>query len=199
MPRKQKGKGVYQKAVNVITRNKNPLKDGERHPILYTEKGFMPGSYMGPGTDLLRKIKNDVKPVSKSDKTAQAHDLRYTLAKSPDDVRAADKRMIEVLDRIQKEKGDYRFNIYQGKIGIKTKMALEDKLGLRPDYFTTFGNNYEPGDVKILEDKLNQLEMEGYGKKKKSAWLTHVAKYRAKHPDKSYKDCLIEAKKSYKK
>ena len=30
-------------------------------------------------------------------------------------------------------------------------------------------------------------------------WLAHVKAYRAKHPNKSYKECLKEAKKTYKK
>jgi len=33
----------------------------------------------------------------------------------------------------------------------------------------------------------------------KNPWLDHVAKYREKHPDKSYKDCLHEAKETYKR
>jgi hypothetical protein len=35
--------------------------------------------------------------------------------------------------------------------------------------------------------------------KKINAWLEHVKKYRQEHPDKPYKECLQEAKKTYKK
>lgn len=30
-------------------------------------------------------------------------------------------------------------------------------------------------------------------------WLEHVAMYRKMHPNKSYKECLMDAKKTYKK
>ena len=32
-----------------------------------------------------------------------------------------------------------------------------------------------------------------------NAWMAHVQEVRKKYPSKSYKDCLIEAKKTYKK
>ena len=34
---------------------------------------------------------------------------------------------------------------------------------------------------------------------KPNAWIEHVKKYRQEHPDKPYKECLQEAKKTYKK
>ena len=37
------------------------------------------------------------------------------------------------------------------------------------------------------------------GRGKSNPWLAHVKAYRAKHPNKSYKECLKEAKKTYKK
>lgn len=37
------------------------------------------------------------------------------------------------------------------------------------------------------------------GRGKGNPWLAHVKAYRSKHPNKSYKDCLKEAKKTYKK
>ena len=37
------------------------------------------------------------------------------------------------------------------------------------------------------------------GASKQNPWMKHVAKYRAKHPNMSYKQCLQNAKKSYKK
>ena len=40
----------------------------------------------------------------------------------------------------------------------------------------------------------------GYGKKKPAnRWISHVKKYQASHPSKSYKQCLQEAKKTYQK
>lgn len=37
------------------------------------------------------------------------------------------------------------------------------------------------------------------GRGKNNPWLAHVKAYRSKHPNKSYKECLKEAKKTYKK
>ena len=199
MPRKkQTGKGAYDKTVNFITRNRNPLYSGEQHTILYTKDGFKPASYMGPKTQLLKRLKSGSKPVSESDKISMIHDIRYTLSKNADDVRKANLKMLETLDRTAKNKADYRYNIALAKGGIKAKVVLEDKFKVPRTFFTTFGGDYPEEDRKIMEDTLKEYEQLGYGKKK-SPWLTHVAKYRAKHPDKSYKQCLIEAKKSYKK
>ena len=36
-------------------------------------------------------------------------------------------------------------------------------------------------------------------KKTKNPWLDHLKAYRAKHPKKSYGECMSEAKKSYTK
>lgn len=35
--------------------------------------------------------------------------------------------------------------------------------------------------------------------RKPSAWMLHVRKYREKHPKLSYKECLVNAAKTYKK
>ena len=35
--------------------------------------------------------------------------------------------------------------------------------------------------------------------RKENPWLTHVKKTKKKHPEKKFKDVLIEAKKTYKK
>ena len=55
-----------------------------------------------------------------------AHDIRYMLAQDLNDVRTADKKMINKLTQIKAKKQDADFNINQGLYGIKSKVMLED-------------------------------------------------------------------------
>jgi len=158
------GSGMYDRFVNFILPNsQNKLKSGEKHPIVYTSNGFQVPAYLGPGTDLVHKVKTGVEPVTDVDRSAMAHDIRYHLANSTDDIRKADLKMVEVLDNIQERGSDYKFNIYTGKIPINAKMKLEDWGIAKPENFTSFGG-VKPENRKMFEDKLSALTAEGYGK-----------------------------------
>ena len=50
--------------------------------------------------------------------------------------------------------------------------------------------------VKVIDEPIKGGAVKA---KKPNAWLSHVKKYRADNPDKPYKECLQEAKKTYKK
>jgi hypothetical protein len=153
---------------------------------------------MGPRTSIVERLKKNVKPITKSDKTAMAHDIRYTLAKNTDDVRDADIKMINKLSKIADEGSDYKFNIYMGKLPIQAKMKLEDWGLLPKTAFTKAQGLKNEADRPILEENLKRLEQEGYGKKKKkNPWISHVKSVRAKNKDKSYKDVLKLASQSY--
>jgi hypothetical protein len=191
------GSGFYDRAVNTLLPNaKHKLRDGEKHGILYTKDGFQPASYMGPGTDVIGKIKDGIKPITKSDKVAQAHDLRYSLASNRIDVRSADIKMVSKLNDLQKNKEDYRFNILMGKIPIQAKMKLENWGIVKEDTFASRGGIKEE-DIPIAKAKLKELEIEGYGKKKKNTWLLHVTKCKQENPGIKYKDILKIASKTY--
>jgi len=201
--KKQKGGAIYDRIVNKLLPNaKYKLRDGERHAILYTKNGFQPASFMGPNTAIMNKIRDGVKPITKSDRTSLAHDLRYSLAKTPKEIRAADIKMINKLNKIQKNKSDYRFNIYMGRIPIQAKMLLEDLGIAKPTTFTTFGDIPE-SDIPLARKTLDDLEQHGYGKvkmkKKKSKWMEHVAACRALHPNTKYKEVLKISSKTYNK
>lgn len=204
-PKKKKtqtGKGMYDKTVNKLTGSK--LRDGEKHPIMYVDGKFKPGEFLGPGSHVLSKVKEGKKRgISPVDSVAYRHDLAYSLSKNKKDVRDADLHMLKVLDAIQKDKKDSKFNIYQGKVGIKSKIFLEDKLGVKPERFTSFGDEgYTKKEKDMMQKQMDELTQAGYGKgakKKKNPWLTHVAKYRKEHPKLSYKECLKHAKTTYKK
>ena len=169
----KKGKGIYDKTVNYFLGNRgNKLYNGEKHAILYNNltKEYQPAYFMGPGTNMIERLKNndDKKIFSKSDKTSLAHDLRYYLSNSLDDIRLADIKMVNKLKNIELNNEDSKWNTLQGKLGIQTKMLLEDKLKIPKKWFTSFGD-YKSDiiDNQILsQNKLNELELEGYGFKK---------------------------------
>ena len=92
-----------------------------------------------------------------------AHDIRYTLAKSKADVRAADIKMVEKLSKIAEEGSDYKCNIYLGKLPIQAKMKLEDWGLLSKTAFTKAQGVKNEADRPILESNLKALEQEGYG------------------------------------
>jgi hypothetical protein len=194
------GGGWYDKTVNYLLPNaKNKLRNNERHAILFTKNGFEPASFMGPGTDVIGKIRDNVQPLNKSDRVSMAHDLRYSLSSNADGVRAADLKMVKKLNEIQKNKGDYKFNILMGKLPIQAKMKMEDLGIVGKQAFASYGG-LEADDIPIAKAKLKELEKEGYGHKKpKNKWMLHLAKCKKQHPNIKYKDILKMASKSYKK
>ena len=170
-----KGCGIYDKTVNYLTGSK--LKNGELHAIVYDQKNkkYTPANYIGPGTKLIERLKNNDKPIVLSDKVAQAHDVRYTLSKNINDIKKADDIMVNKLKYLRKNKMDINFNTLPAQLGIQTNQLLSKIL---PDkYFDKFVNymtNYKKenqdlteDDKKLLENKLKELELEGYGLKKR--------------------------------
>ena len=199
--KKQKGEGAYDWVANNVFGAK--LSPGEVHAPQYTSKGFRFGAYIGPGTDVYGGINKGAVPVSATDKVAKMHDINYTLSETVEDVRAADKRMINKLNQLRKEKGDYKFNIYMGKLPIATKNILEDWGIIRKGAFSSMdGKTLTPENRATLEKAKEELTQEGYGKKKKakgaSPWLTHVKAY-AKNNNCSYKEAMTKARDRYKK
>ena len=141
----------------------------EHHAYLYTGHGILgleKASYMGPGTDLSKRLRQNSKPKTYSDKASQAHDIRYGLAENITDIRKADNKMLKSLDKASKEKLDYKFNIIQGQVGINTKIFLEDRLGISPESFTDFGiDKLSTEEINLYSNKLKTLEQEGFGRR----------------------------------
>ena len=170
-----KGCGIYDKTVNFLTGSK--LKPGEKHVIIYdtNKKKYTAANYIGPGTDLITRLKRKDEPIVKADKVAQAHDIRYTLSKDINNIKDADKKMVEKLKSLRKNKEDIAFNTIPAQLGIQANQLLSKIL---PDkYFDKFvnymtdykkaNNELTDDDKKILDDKLKELESEGYGFNKK--------------------------------
>lgn len=182
-----KGKGIYDKTVNFFLGNRgNKLYDGEKHSVLYnnTTKKYQPAFFMGPGTNMIQRLKNndDKKIFSKADKTSLAHDLRYYLSNELNDIRKADVKMVEKLKNIEKNKEDSKWNTLQGRLGIQSKMFLEDKLKVPKSFFTTFGD-YKNDSIEnqtIAQQKLNELEQEGYGIHRAKKYKKKVKKNKKK-------------------
>jgi len=134
---------------------------GEKHAILKLANGKNGvANYMGPGTQVAKRIKRKDPPRTPADAVARAHDLRYALAKDVDDIREADTKMIDKLNNIK----DAPRNIFLGKRLIQAKVAAENAGLLSRDTFATKGfKRPPPEDAKIMEQALKTMKMEGYG------------------------------------
>jgi len=159
---------------NILPSSDETARDGfagERHAILQLPNGkYGVANYMGPGTQVIKRLKRGDPPRTLSDKTAMRHDIDYALAAGLKNkeaqnkaIREADKRMVKNLDRIAKMKGDAQKNIFQGRRLIQGKMAAED-VGLMEK--GSFGGDLAPisdEDKIILMSNRARLGQEGYG------------------------------------
>lgn len=164
------GDGIYDDTMNSLFGSKtNTLKEGERHGLTYVQTSnktgkYVPSNFTGPNTALFERLKKNQKGLSYSDDVSMVHDLRYSLAKSDKDIRTADLKMIESLNKAKRDKLDFDFNINQPLYGIKTKNFLEDYIGVKPSSFTTYGEQNLGEDEKSLYKKvLAQQELLGFG------------------------------------
>jgi hypothetical protein len=159
--------GVLNRIKNAIPNsddNARPGFIGERHAILKLKNGLTGiANFMGPGTRIEERIARGDPPRTLSDKTAQAHDLRYFKAKTTDDIRVADKTMIEALKRIKASNGDSRFNIAQGQKLIQLKMKLEDNGIFNKGSFGELNKAMNRLMTPAMNEKLNELKQQGFG------------------------------------
>ena len=86
-----RGKGIIDRVSNgALSAKHNRALPGEKHQIRV-------------------RIARNNQPLSYVGKTAQAHDLRYSLANVDADVRTADKRMVTSLTKAKLQKLDSNF------------------------------------------------------------------------------------------
>jgi hypothetical protein len=144
--------------------NARPLFSGEIHTMLKLPNGKMGrANFMGPGTHLPERLRRGDPPRTYSDKESMAHDARYFLATSPADVKRADLKMIDVMQKGKLNKLDNPINITQGLRVIRAKNALENMTGKN---FVDYGpGKNEEGSRPLVQAKLNELEKQGFGKK----------------------------------
>jgi hypothetical protein len=168
-----KGNGVYDKTINYLTGSK--LKDGEKHVLMWDNGKIKAASYSGPGTNIISALKENRQPLNKVDKTAQAHDIRYSLSSDYNSIKIADKKMVDKLNELQKNKEENLFNILPSKYGIQTNQLISklipekyaDKFVNYMTNYKEFNKNLSKEDKNLLENKLIELEKQGFGIKKR--------------------------------
>ena len=157
---------IIDKGLNKPSKS-NPKYAGEQHGIIKLENGtYSRANYMGPNTNLYRRLKDDIKPLSEVDKISKAHDLRYALAYDENSLRNADKKFIDKLNEVKKNKQDKYINIKQAEL-IKAKRFAEDINLLKKD---AYGSNFVQPTGKERDQymtSLQAIQQEGYGKKDK--------------------------------
>ena len=141
-----------------------PMK-GDYAPEPFKGKRML-ANFAGPGTHFLKRVKLGHQPVSLLDRISQAHDARYSLATTAEDVRKAD---LIFMQRIEKEKNNLHPNEYQiVKHAFEAKMAAEDhKLARTQEAVLTQNveDGYSNEDRKLMEGVLGTLIQKGEGKK----------------------------------
>lgn len=153
--------------------NARPAFAGERHAILQLPNGkYGMANYMGPGTQVIKRLKRGDPARTQSDKVAMKHDIDYALAagmKSKEAqtkaVRQADQRMVSNLNRISKNKEDAKKNIFIGRRLIQGKMAAEDVGLMKKGSFAGDLEKISDRDKVLLMSKKAALAQEGYGAK----------------------------------
>ena len=151
-----------------------PVFAGEKHAILQLSNGKNGiANFMGPGTQVIKRLERGDPPRTESDAVAKRHDIDYVLASGEPTledqlkaVRLADSRMVKSLERIEKSKGDAGRNIFLGKNLIKAKMMGEDIGVLSKKEFAGPLVKLSDKEKDILLTNQAKLAQDGYGRKR---------------------------------
>ena len=172
---------LFKNLSGVVTKQKYP---GERHQQIFIGDKAVTANFSGPGTKLLRRIKQGDQPLSYTDTVAKAHDIRYSLAENSKDVRTADKIMLRALNLGVRKNLDDKRNLTPPIVGISGKIIAENHFDADPRRFANFGKkNMSQSDISLLESELINLQKRGFGNNiamaeivKKIAGLAKTAK-----------------------
>jgi hypothetical protein len=142
-----------------ILKNTLALPDenkGEFHLALLMPDGeFKKAQFAGPGTDIVNRL--DLNGLTLIDQISKEHDLAYALTSKIKDkkerlkqVRIADDKMIERLNKAKDKKLDNKANIFVAKSVIQGKKLLETgKIGKKlKEKMEAISN---PGDYTVEE------------------------------------------------
>lgn len=113
---------------------KEPMFEGENHGVVWVPgSGFERTNFMGPGTNILARIKRGDKGKTPIDQISKLHDIDYSLAGMANSdaeqerlAREADNRMIKNGWNSYKQGKENLFNLAEGAGLIKAKNLLED-------------------------------------------------------------------------
>lgn len=145
--------------------NKNPNWRpgfaGEAHLVLPTKHGLTRANFCGPGTHLRARQARGDKGVSQIDEACKVHDMLYSIAKSSEDVRKADERLIKDIDEAT-DAGSAQKAVL--KAGIRAKTLGEDIGLFGPETFTKIpglsGGRYGRGrDLTNIVSRNNLLRL----------------------------------------
>ena len=170
---------IYSSETGTALRNLIPSSDenarpgfaGEKHAVLELPNGKNGvANYMGPGTQIIKRLKRGDVGRTKSDTVSKMHDISYTLAHGAKNkseqlkqIREADNRMIASLQKIRENKTDSNRNIQLGMRLIQAKKLGEDIGILDKSKFSGDIGTLNPSDKILLEKERNKLEQNGYG------------------------------------
>jgi hypothetical protein len=131
---------------------------GEMHGLLKLPNGkFGFANFMGPGTQIKKRIKRGIQGATPVDRLAKIHDIDYSLARTPRDVQKADMAFIRGL-HTARQQGENTFNIRQGQLMVP-KHAYERITGR-----TIFNDLKGPGnDGPFLQKARSQAQRQMYG------------------------------------
>jgi hypothetical protein len=177
----KKAEDAYTGETGTALRNLLPDSDdtarpgftGEKHAILQLKNGKNGvANWMGPGTNVIARLKRGDPGRTPSDMVAKKHDIGYALAageptreKQLAKVREADNRMIRSLQGIQSGEhgGDASRNIQMGMRLIQAKTLGEDLGVLDKAKFAGSLNKISDPDKILLMSNNARLTQEGYG------------------------------------
>ena len=172
---------AYTSEIGTAIRNAIPDSDdtarpgfaGEKHAILQLKNGKNGvANYMGPGTNVVARVKRGDMGRTPADQVAKRHDIDYALAQGQPTrskqlaaVREADNRMIRSLKGIQSGKhgGDAARNIQMGMRLIQAKTIGEDLGMLDKAKFAGDLKKISDPDKVLLMSNRARLTQEGYG------------------------------------
>ena len=168
--KKQKGGGIYDSIMNFGARltddaanPKNRLFPGEKHALLYRDdlKRYKPAQYMGPGTNLRTRTLMNQMGLTPADTESKAHDLRYTLGTSNDDIKTADRIFYDKIAQLRRTNGDSNWNLNMANL-----LKIKEIPGLGFLGSTYGDKNLTDAERGRYKEQLAKLTAMGYGRKK---------------------------------
>ncbi len=158
-PDEQTGEGLYTSEIANRLRNKIGSKHPNWRPGYKGEFHLPTYSYCGPGTNLDERLARGDPGLNRLDRACKTHDIDYALAKTKDDVRAADLRFMTNIKNNDKA----------GKSGalistlFKHKMRLEDKGRLSHGKYAYESKNQTKMNEEELKAHRDKIVMTGDG------------------------------------
>lgn len=122
-------------------------KSKEWRPGFKGELHLSGHSFCGPGTNIDARLKRGDPGLNQLDRACKVHDIDYALAKTPGDVRSADKNFMSNINKAKGSAGHKRLI----KAIFKRKMRMEDKGRLSHGKFAYESKNQSKMDASTLQ------------------------------------------------